>query len=213
MTVWAVVPVKPLQMGKSRLAQVLTAEARLALNRFLLINTLSKLRSIPELEQVLVVSRDPQVLAIARELGAHTVLENGASHLNFALEKAMIVLRQHTTIGALIVPADLPLLNAEDVRKFLSFAKDPPVVGIVPDRHSEGTNALLVYPVGLIPYSFGQGSFQHHCELARQAGARLEIVELESMAVDIDLPEDLLLARDALDYGAFQTIPNTKPGG
>ena len=213
MTVWAVVPVKPLQMGKSRLAQVLTAEARLALNRFLLINTIGKLRSIPELEQVLVVSRDPQVLAIARELGAHTVLENGAPHLNIALEKAMIVLKQHTTMGALIVPADLPLLKAEDVSKLLSFAKDPPVVGIVPDRHCEGTNALLVYPVGLIPYSFGKGSFQRHCELARQAGARLEILELESMAVDIDLPEDLILARDALDYSAFQIIPNTKPGG
>jgi 2-phospho-L-lactate guanylyltransferase len=213
MTVWAVVPVKPLQMGKSRLAKALTAEARLALNRFLLVNTLEKLSLVPELEQVLVVSRDPQVLSIARDMGSVTVQENGEAHLNIALEKAMIVLRQHTIIGALIVPADLPLLKVEDVSKILSAVKDPPVVGIVPDRHCEGTNGLLVYPVGLIPYSFGSGSFQRHCELARQSGARLEVMELESMAVDIDIPEDLLLASDVLDRVPFETFPFRKSGG
>ncbi len=199
MTIWAVVPVKPLRFGKSRLAQVLSEDERLALNHCLLSNTLTTLKSIPEIEHVLVVSRDPQALTLARNLGARTVQENGAPHLNVALERAMMVLKQHTTIGALIVPADLPLIKPEDVRKLLDVAKNLPVVGIVPDRHKEGTNALLVCPVGLMQFSFGPGSFHRHCEMARAAGARLEVLELESMALDIDLPEDMLLVRDVLD--------------
>jgi 2-phospho-L-lactate guanylyltransferase (CobY/MobA/RfbA family) len=50
---------------------------------------------------------------------------------------------------------------------------------------------LLVYPVGLIDYDFGPGSFERHCQRAKQAGARLEICELPSLALDMDEPEDL----------------------
>ncbi len=49
----------------------------------------------------------------------------------------------------------------------------------------------MICPVGLIEYDFGPNSFQRHCELARSAGARLEIVDLPSIALDVDLPEDL----------------------
>jgi 2-phospho-L-lactate guanylyltransferase len=73
----------------------------------------------------------------------------------------------------------------------LDRAKEPPVVVVSPDRHRQGTNALLVCPVGLIEYDFGPGSFQRHCERALQAGARLEVCELPSFALDVDMPEDL----------------------
>jgi 2-phospho-L-lactate guanylyltransferase len=81
----------------------------------------------------------------------------------------------------------------------LERSKDPPVVVVAPDRHFQGTNALLVSPVGLIEYDFGPGSFQRHCSRASQAGARLEICELSSLALDMDLPEDLELVGEALD--------------
>ena len=67
----------------------------------------------------------------------------------------------------------------------------PPVVVIAPDRRKEGTNALLICPAGLIEYDFGPGSFERHCERARQAGATLEVVNLPSLSLDLDLPEDL----------------------
>ncbi len=74
-------------------------------------------------------------------------------------------------------------------------ASKPPVVVIAPDRHCKGTNALLMVPAGLIEYDFGENSFQRHCERARQAGANLEIVELPSLGLDLDLPEDLEMVR------------------
>jgi 2-phospho-L-lactate guanylyltransferase len=194
MTLWAIVPVKPLQRGKSRLASVLSPTERLSLNQQLLAHTLETLKSIPELEHVLVVSRDSQALAMAREYGARTVQEHGTPRLNVALTRATIFVRQFSTRGVLIVPADLPLLSTDDVRKLLEFAHDPPVVVVAPDRHHKGTNALLVCPPGLIEYDFGPQSFQKHCELAQQAGARLEVVELPSLALDVDWPEDLALS-------------------
>jgi 2-phospho-L-lactate guanylyltransferase (CobY/MobA/RfbA family) len=54
----------------------------------------------------------------------------------------------------------------------------------------------LISPAGLIEYDFGEDSFQRHCERAREAGARLEIVELPSLGLDLDLPEDLELVRE-----------------
>jgi 2-phospho-L-lactate guanylyltransferase len=58
MTLWAIVPVKPLRRGKSRLADVLTQDERTDLNRRLLVHTIDTLTAMPELEHVLVVSRD-----------------------------------------------------------------------------------------------------------------------------------------------------------
>ena len=205
MALWAIVPVKPLRRGKSRLAGVLTPEERNDLNRRLLTHTLETLNAIPEIEQVLVISRDQAALSLAREHGARTVLENGAPELNVALARATIVVKNYATRGLLIVPADLPLISPEDVNAMLDIAVDPPVVVLAPDHRRQGTNALLVCPVGLIEYDFGPGSFQRHCERALQAGARLEILELPSLALDMDMPEDLEMVIDRLET-SFSTI-------
>ena len=199
MTLWAIVPVKPLRYGKSRLAEVLTSDERMDLNRRMLAHTLDTLTAIPEIEHVLVVSRDQAALALAREYGARTVQENGSPHLNVALTRATVVAKNYATRGVLIIPADLPLITTEDVRVMLERAAEPPVVVVAPDRRRDGTNALLVCPTGLIDYEFGPGSFQHHCERARNAGARLEICELPSLALDMDLPEDLELVSKSLE--------------
>jgi 2-phospho-L-lactate guanylyltransferase len=194
MTLWAIVPVKPLRRGKSRLSSVLSLEARTALNHYLLSNTLKTLAAVPEIEHSLVVSRDPEALTIAREYGARTVQEQGSPQLNIALTRATMVAVSHSVQGVIIVPADLPLITVDDIRAVVKRAVDPPVVVITPDRHHQGTNALLITPPGLIRYEFGPGSFQRHCILAEKAGARLEICERGSVALDIDLPEDLELA-------------------
>ena len=195
---WAIVPVKPLRRGKSRLSDVLTNTQRTDLNRHLLENTINTLKNIPEIEHVLVVSRDSEALALARDLGARTIQESGESDLNLALERATIIANAYTTRGVLILPVDLPLVTEEDVQAMLACAGDPPVVVVAPDRNYSGTNALLVSPAGLIVYEYGSNSFERHCELAREAGARLEICELPSLSLDLDNPEDLALIMDDL---------------
>jgi 2-phospho-L-lactate guanylyltransferase len=191
MTIWAIVPVKPLRRGKSRLASVLSEEDRTKLNRKLLSHTLETLKSIPEIGDVLVVSRDAQALSLARDHKARTLLEDGAPHLNVALERATQVAKSYMSQSVLIVPADLPQISAEDVRKMLAQGKKAPVIVIAPDHRNEGTNALYVNPAGIIDYDFGEGSFQRHRERALDAGIDLQVCELPSLAHDVDLPEDL----------------------
>jgi 2-phospho-L-lactate guanylyltransferase len=199
MTLWAIVPVKPLRRGKSRLAGVLTEEERLGLNSQLLTHTVDILGEIPEIEHVLVVSRDQAALSLARAHGARTVQEKGAPELNVALTRATIVAKRYATRGVLIIPSDLPMISKEDVYAMLDMVKDPPVVVVAPDRKKTGTNALLVCPVGLIEYDYGPNSFERHCQRARESGARLEICELPSLALDMDVPEDLELVSNELE--------------
>jgi 2-phospho-L-lactate/phosphoenolpyruvate guanylyltransferase len=195
MTLWAIIPVKPLRRGKSRLAGMLSEDERTELNRSLLQNTLKTFSDLKEVEEVLVISRDPQALAIARHYGARTVREDGQPELNTALKRATVIAQVYATRGVLILPADLPLVTRDDVLTLIERAGEPPAVVIAPDRHGTGTNALLISPAGLIEYDFGENSFQQHCRRVQEAGARLEIVNLLTLGLDLDLPEDLELVR------------------
>jgi 2-phospho-L-lactate/phosphoenolpyruvate guanylyltransferase len=196
MTLWAIVPVKPLRRGKSRLAGTLTEDERAELNRALLQHTLETLSELKEVDGVLVVSRDPNALTIARNHGARTVQEDGQPELNTALKRATIVAQVYATRGVLVLPADLPLVTREDILALIQRATEPPVVVIAPDRHKKGTNALLISPPGLIEYDFGENSFRRHCELVKKAGARLEIVDLPSLGLDLDVPEDFEIIKN-----------------
>lgn len=193
MTIWAIVPVKPILIGKSRLGSVLSGEDRARLNRMLLERTLGILRDTPGIVGTLVVSRDPEVLAIAREFGARTVLEHGQTQtdLNLALLRATTVAKAFDINGILILPADLPLVSPEDLQVLLNEGSQPPVVVIAPDRHNDGTNAMLMSPAGLIKFDYGQNSFNKHCMHALEAGARLEIIRRVNLGLDLDYPDDL----------------------
>lgn len=195
MTVWAIVPIKPLLRSKSRLSKVLSRDERAQLSERLLMNTLRVLRDVSGIDRTLVVSRDSQALSLARDFDARTVTERGHPELNKALERATIVAQSYGVSGVLVLPADLPLLTPEDVEKILAPVGEDPIVVIAPDREGVGTNALLVAPPGLIEYEFGTDSFNKHVARARQSGARLEICNLPNLGLDLDEPGDLELLR------------------
>ncbi len=195
MSLWAIIPVKPLRRGKSRLASVLSEDERALLNYTMLSNTLKVLAEVPEVTERLVVSRDPAALALAREFGARTLQEDGNPGLNTALRRATVVAQVYGADGVLVLPADLPLLSPSDVADLIVHINKPPVMVIAPDRRGDGTNALLLSPAGLVEYHFGPGSFQKHVQQAQKQGVRVEICSLFSLGLDLDLPEDLDLLR------------------
>jgi len=190
MTLWAIVPVKPLRRGKSRLSGILSEDERTTLNQTMLINTLKTLKQVGEIETVLVVSRDPAALSIAREYAAKTVLEDGSPELNTALRRAASVAQAYFANKILVLPADLPLIKANDIEEFLQHSSDSPEVVIAPDRRRDGTNALLIHPAELIEFKYGPGSFGTHLKLAENAGAKIKVVESDVFGLDLDLPED-----------------------
>jgi 2-phospho-L-lactate/phosphoenolpyruvate guanylyltransferase len=75
MTLWAVVPLKPLAVAKGRLAAWLSPDERTTLARVLLGDVLAALRAAPAVSRVLLISPDPAVLALAGTQGATPLLE------------------------------------------------------------------------------------------------------------------------------------------
>jgi 2-phospho-L-lactate guanylyltransferase len=193
MTLWAIVPVKPLKRGKSRLSSILSVAERTTLNQSMLVNTLKTLKSINEIDTVLVVSRDPAALAVARDFDAKTVQEDGSPELNTALRRAAMVAKAYYANQILVMPADLPLVKAEHIKNFLALSDAAPELIIAPDRRNDGTNALFINPANLIDFYYGPKSFNRHIAAAKLKDATIQIVESEVLGLDLDLPEDLQL--------------------
>lgn len=185
----AVVPMKPFAEAKQRLSEIFGDAERAKLSRDLLSRTLGILARARGVTRLAVVSRDDQVLHIARSHGAWAMYETGHG-LNQALEQATRVAKANGVAALLIIPADLPNLEVSDVEKMIELGSHPPAVVIAPAVRDQGTNGLLVSPPGLIAYAFGEKSFVAHKRHAEEAGARLGIYRSETIAFDLDLPED-----------------------
>lgn len=208
MSVWVLIPVKPLSESKSRLADLLTIEQRASLAETLLRRTLGVVTTVPQIAGVLVISRDGAVLSIARDLGARTVQESGNPELNSALMRATTVLQSWRANAVLILPADVPLISAEDLRYMIELGRGVrDTVVITPDRVQDGTNALFVRPPGLFSYAYGPGSYQNHVKLARLAGADVKLYESERLMLDIDTPEDMEIYQQYIDEDRFGAEP------
>lgn len=191
MNIWAIVPVKPLGRAKSRLAEELMPDQREYLATQLLARTVRLLVPLSPIRGVLVISRDTKALAMVRELGANTVQESGTPELNNALLRATQVLKARHADAVLVVPADIPLLAAEDIEEMVRRGRYQSSVVIAPDRHETGTNLLFARPPGLIPYAFGENSFAEHQRLAAEIGATVSVYRSERTALDVDWPDDL----------------------
>lgn len=197
MSLWAVIPVKPLGLGKSRLMEVLSDRQREKIVLFMLRQTLRELVKIHEINRVIVVSRDARILAIARQNHCDALVEEGEKGLNAALDQATRAALESGVCGIVIIPADLPRLRAKDVKGMLSQAAGCCEMIIAPDYRQEGTNAMLLFPPGMVEYCYGPGSFVLHCKQAKEKGLRLVVYRNESLGFDLDLPEDLdMLIRD-----------------
>jgi 2-phospho-L-lactate guanylyltransferase len=181
-----VVPVKDLQGTKSRLAPILDPGARAGLTLYMMGRVVAAVMEAG-IDDVCVVSPDAIVLDEAQRRGATPLLQESRG-LNPALEEGR---RRALDLGAstlLIFPADMPLLDAEDVRAVLEAADGPTVV-IAPDGAHSGTNTLLVRPPEALPFAFGPESFAAHLAAARDLDVR--VCERPHLAFDLDTAGDL----------------------
>lgn len=187
MRTWAIIPVKPFEQAKSRLAGALSPDERAELAETCFTHVLSVARAAPEVSTVLVISRDPAVLALAEKWGARTLVEQG-DDLNAAWSQATDAAKDADAI--LLLPGDLPFMEKDDIAAMIALADVPRSVVIAPDHKRDGTNALLIRPPGLIGYAYGMGSFERHAAAALAAGVRPRLYTSERM-LDIDVPDDL----------------------
>jgi len=198
MSIWAIIPVKPLNRAKSRLSHVLSPEERQQLAEMMFRRVLEVVRTVPQIMGTLVVSRDSKAIGIARDYGARTVQESGTPELNLALMRATQVIMRWKVTATLILPADLPLIAGEDIAGMIEMGQTDRSVVIATDKHEDGTNAMLLRPPGLIEYAYGPGSYRRHIELARAAGAIVKTYHSERLSLDIDMPDDLKSYRELI---------------
>lgn len=198
---WAVVPVKPFEHAKQRLASFLSAPERAALARAMFTDVLDALAASPWLAGILVVTKDSIASAQASRAGA-TVLPDSDGGLSAALERAARYLNANGVHDMLIVPADVPLITPADIETIVCAHRRGPSVTLVAASDDGGTNTLVCSPPTVIPLSFGTDSFRRHRQAAWSAGVEPKVLTLPRIGLDIDRPADLcaLLAQPGLTF-------------
>lgn len=189
MTVCAVVPVKDLWGTKSRLKPILDPGARAGLTLYMMGRVVSALKEAG-IKNVCVVSPDRIALDEAEKRAAAPLLQESRG-LNPALEEGRRWAMEREASALLVLPADLPLLDAEDVREVLGGIGASPSVVISPDGAHAGTNALLLRPPDVLPFAFGSNSYETHLRAARERGLDVRVCERPHLAFDLDTTEDL----------------------
>ena len=135
-----------------------------------------------------VVSSDPEILRLTTRLGAGIVTEARDEGVNAAVETGVSTLGRPSKV--LVLPSDLPLLRATQLKHILSLSGLLDVV-IAPSASFNGTNALL-FPtrVGL-RLSYDNNSFWNHVMACAQKDLSVGVVSKSGLTFDLDSPEDL----------------------
>ena len=193
MTIWVVLPVKPLAEGKSRLHNFLDPEKIIELNKGLFESTFERIMNCNSIDQLMVVTHDPQLLTYTEANGGLGLQENYPSSLNQAISQAFSVIQEEDPGPVLVIPADLPQMRSEDLAELISLGKSDRFLVIVPDWHQTGTNALYISGPTLIQPRFGHRSFQKHTGQALKKSADLTIWLNKTMQYDLDTFQDLHL--------------------
>ena len=171
------------RLSKTRLSDLFTQDERMAIADAMFENLVNLVRmAIPSASLFVLAPENPKVR------GSVWIRDSGVD-LNNAVNGASGSLPQCPTI---FLPADLPLISLDALRKLRTLALTHEVV-ISPDRHDEGTNALTLARPGLISTCFGKMSFEAHKRACIDAGIAPVVFRSSDIELDLDTPADFSL--------------------
>lgn len=211
-----VVPVKPPDVGKSRLLGVPAAE-RSALAAAFATDTVGACLETPGVARVLVTTDDARFATALAALGADTC-PDGATGLNEALVQAAAEARRRwPALVPVALCADLPALRPADLAAALAAASGAP--SYVADAEGSGTT-LYTAPHDAFDPRFGAGSAAAHAAGGATAvpgdlpGLRRDVDDLATLGAAVGLgvgpATRALLAR--LPAATLVTAPGTADG-
>lgn len=190
----ALIPMKELPQAKMRLAAELDAAQRVELALAMLTDVIVACTQSGCFDLISVISNDSEVFWHVRELGAKPLAEPATlSGLNESLTFGQRYLARRIAVDELVIlPADIPLAHAGDVRAVVeAFGADAgPRVVLVRSRDN-GTNALAMRPPEAVSMQYGRDSADAHRAAAEASGVEVVELENERLAYDIDALEDL----------------------
>ncbi len=190
----ALIPVKELPKAKARLSSALDEAGRRELATALFRDVLAAALECPALDRVAVVTRDPDALQITSDAGAEGMDDPG--NLNESLDAVARKVAGQGADRILVIHADLPLVSAADIETVALATADVALVS-----SGDGGTNVLVCPTGAFGFCYGVGSAQAHKEAAWDADLEPELLDLPSLALDIDTPADLERLQQAIEAG------------
>ncbi|HEY2446369.1 MAG TPA: 2-phospho-L-lactate guanylyltransferase [Rhizomicrobium sp.] len=184
------VPVKNLSAAKQRLAAVLDQPSRTKLAQAMLYDVLTALHGWRERPEVAVVSSDVYAVRLATEYEFEIVPDPANPGETAAIEMATQLCVERGENSTLVIPADIPLIQARELEEIM---KQAPAEGsvLVPAADGRGTNAAFRRPADLFPLRFGNDSFKPHHAAAQATGKPCIVLQLPGIVVDVDNPADL----------------------
>jgi 2-phospho-L-lactate/phosphoenolpyruvate guanylyltransferase len=194
------VPVKNTSSAKQRLAAVLDQPSRTALAQAMLHDVLTALHDFSSnhwvseqgttAPQVALVTGDSYAVQLAGQHGFEVISDPDNPGETSAIEMATRVCVERGARSTLVIPGDIPLIQAWEVDEILKQA--PPEGSVlVPAGDRRGTNAIFRRPADLFPLRFGNDSFKPHHAAAQATGKPCVVLKLPGIAVDVDNPADL----------------------
>src|SRR5262245_9329593 len=184
------IPVKDPEQAKLRMAPELATEERSRLAWAMFQDVARALRSISPASQIAVVTGSARAANAARESGWRVFWENWQISESASVDRASHLLATQGTEAVLRLPADIPLVEPEDIHALLNQTLENGASILVPSRDFLGTNALIRMPPNLFPSRFGHNSLVLHTQEARRVQASLKILENKRIALDLDTPSD-----------------------
>ena len=114
-----------------------------------------------------VVTRDPEVAALARSLGAEPLAEpDNRGHTAAVATAQAEAVRQGAT-AFLTIPGDVPCVSAAEIRALVDALAGAAAVVLTPSRSGLGTNGVVLSPPSAMRLRFGEPSFDDHVVAAR----------------------------------------------
>jgi 2-phospho-L-lactate guanylyltransferase len=184
------VPVKNLGNAKQRLSDLLDCCSRTELAHAMLADVLEAVAEFGE-DDVSLVTSDPFALDLASRHGFEIIRDDSNVSETDAIAMATEVCGSHGVQTTLVLPGDIPLIEAEDIHAIYKSA--PPTGSVlVSSTDKRGSNAVLRRPAGLFPLQFGNDSFTPHLAAAIATNTSYVVLSLPRIGLDIDTAEDLV---------------------
>ena len=185
------IPVKDPATAKSRLAELLSEDERTRLAWAMFEDVSRAIATARKPDRVVMVTSFARAIQRAPELGWDVLIEESQISESVSVDWASRVLIERGFDTVMRLPADLPLVRAEDIDEVLSVQLKSPGALLVPSREGTGTNAIIRTPPPLFPSRFGPNSFTLHKQEAASVGVDCVVVNNARIALDIDEPTDV----------------------
>lgn len=221
-----IIPLKNNKNIKLRLATMMNQTQRQQLINAMLSDMLVALQQVAGVE-VILLSSNPVAKVLARQFKLQLLPEcSSAAGLNQSLQTSLNQLSKDEHHDVAVLHGDLPMIGSGEInyliqryncqrypiqgyrsQRFLRSTSPINTLLIAPDARQQGTNCMIFNTQAAPTLKYGTGSFLNHVKQAEARSLKLDIVQSQGLARDMDLPVDIQFL---LNHGSSRVAERTR---